>query len=91
MCVPAECRELSERREDRSLLVQSLSSAKLTLQGILTTAKVLHTDRHTCTLSLSLQGFGLVTTEPQKQLISQLEDEYSKLQRSLSSLQTHEN
>ncbi|CAI8052816.1 hypothetical protein GBAR_LOCUS28898 [Geodia barretti] len=72
VCVYLECRELSQVREDGSQSVQSLSSAKLALQGIITKTK----------------GFGIVVTEEQEGLIAKLEDEQSHLQSSLAELQT---
>ena len=50
VCVYLECRELSQVREDGSQSVQSLSSAKLALQGIITKTKV----PSSLSLSLSL-------------------------------------
>lgn len=40
VCVSVECRELSETRKDGGKSVQSLSSAKMALQGLITKTKV---------------------------------------------------
>jgi DNA-binding transcriptional regulator YhcF (GntR family) len=52
--------------------VQSLSSAILALQGIITKTK----------------GFGIVVTKEQEGLVAKLEDELSHLQSSVAGLQT---
>jgi hypothetical protein len=72
VCVYVECRELSQVREDSSQSVQSLSSAILALQGIITKTK----------------GFGIVVTKEQEGLVAKLEDELSHLQSSVAGLQT---
>ena len=104
VCVSVECRELSETRKDGDKSVQSLSSAKMALQGLVTKTKVpfslfLSVSLLFSLFSLSLliqvtcllnlQAFGVVITEEQEQLIAELEDEQSSLQHSLASLQTN--